>query len=190
MRWKLLGDEEAARGLVGRASWLTGRLMRVLLAAAMSVQLCCRVPQASPRRRRALGGALLAAVLWETAKQAFTFYATYVGYGTGTEALGSTFGLIVAFVFWVYFSGVVLMIGAVVASLQEHRHVTAGELPGTELPAQLGLSPQAGAEADAAGPDASETETDGSAAPFSPPRTSASESPATGSSTSSPPSAS
>jgi hypothetical protein len=31
------------------------------------------------------------------------------------------------------------MIGAVVASLQEHRHVTAGELPGTELPSAVSL---------------------------------------------------
>jgi membrane protein len=42
----------------------------------------------------------------------------------------------VAFVFWVYFSGVVLMIGAIVASLREHRHVTAGQLPGTNPPAE------------------------------------------------------
>jgi membrane protein len=80
---------------------------------------------------------VLAAVLWESAKQAFTFYATYVGYGTGTEALGNTFGLIVAFVFWVYFSGIVLMIGAVVASLREHRHVTAGKLPRVDLSPEI-----------------------------------------------------
>jgi membrane protein len=56
----------------------------------------------------------------------------YVGqfdqYAVGAEgfsALGNTFGLMVAFVFWVYFSGIVFMLGAVVASLHEHRHVMA-----------------------------------------------------------------
>ncbi|WP_103021318.1 YihY/virulence factor BrkB family protein [Salinibacter altiplanensis] len=137
---QLLGPEQWVQWLWGRAIWMTGLLLPLLLTTAMFFQLYYLVPQPCPRKRSALAGAVLAAVLWESAKQAFTFYATYVGYGTGTEALGSTFGLIVAFVFWVYFSGVVLMIGAVVASLQEHRHVTAGELPGAELPSQLGVS--------------------------------------------------
>jgi len=166
-----LGSEQWVQWLWGRAIWITGLLLPLLLTTAMFFQLYYLVPQPSPRKRSALAGALLAAVLWETAKQAFTFYATYVGYGTGTEALGSTFGLIVAFVFWVYFSGVVLMIGAVVASLQEHRHVTAGELPGTELPTHLGLSPQ-----DDSDGKAPEQEPDPAPPSFSPSRPSASES--------------
>jgi membrane protein len=132
---RLLEHEQWVQWLWGQTLWMTGLLLPLLLTTAMFFQLYYLVPQPAPRKRSALAGALLAAVLWESAKQAFTYYATYVGYGTGTEALGSTFGLIVAFVFWVYFSGVVLMIGAVVASLREHRHVTAGELPGSELPA-------------------------------------------------------
>ena len=174
---QFLGSEQWVQWvqwLWGRAIWITGLLLPLLLTTAMFFQLYYLVPQPSPRKRSALAGALLAAVLWETAKQAFTFYATYVGYGTGTEALGSTFGLIVAFVFWVYFSGVVLMIGAVVASLQEHRHVTAGELPGTELPTQLGLSPQ-----DDSDGDASKQEPDAPTPSLSPSRTSASESSST-----------
>ena len=173
---QLLGSEQWAQWLWGRAIWITGLLLPLLLTTAMFFQLYYLVPQPSPRKRSALAGALLAAVLWETAKQAFTYYATYVGYGTGTEALGSTFGLIVAFVFWVYFSGVVLMIGAVVASLQEHRHVTAGELPGTELPTQLGLSPHDGAEEDSAEGSSPKTDPDGSVLPFPPSQTSAPES--------------
>lgn len=174
---QFLGSEQWVQWvqwLWGRAIWITGLLLPLLLTTAMFFQLYYLVPQPSPRKRSALAGALLAAVLWETAKQAFTFYATYVGYGTGTEALGSTFGLIVAFVFWVYFSGVVLMIGAVVASLQEHRHVTAGELPGTELPTQLGLSPR-----DDSDGDAPEQEPDAPTPSLSPSRTSASESSST-----------
>jgi len=137
---QVVGPDQWVRWVWERALWMTGVLLPLLLTTAMFFQLYYLVPKPPPRRRSALAGALLAAVLWEAAKQAFTFYATYVGYGTGTEALGSTFGLIVAFVFWVYFSGVVLMIGAVVASLREHRHVTAGQLPGTNLPPELYLT--------------------------------------------------
>jgi len=137
---QVMGPDQWIRWVWNRALWMTGLLLPLLLTTAMFFQLYYLVPKPPPRRRSALAGALLAAVLWESAKQAFTFYATYVGYGTGTEALGNTFGLIVAFVFWVYFSGVVLMIGAVVASLREHRHVTAGQLPGTDLPPELYLT--------------------------------------------------
>ena len=133
---QVVGPEWWVQWLWDRALWMTGLLLPLLLTTAMFFQLYYLVPKPPPRPRSALAGAVIAALLWETAKQAFTYYATYVGYGTGTEALGSTFGLIVAFVFWVYFSGVVLMIGAIVASLREHRHVTAGQLPGTDPPAE------------------------------------------------------
>jgi membrane protein len=133
---QIIGEAQWLQWIWAHTVWLTGLLLPLLLTTAMFFQLYYLVPKPHPRRRSALVGAVLAAVLWESAKQAFTFYATYVGYGTGTEALGNTFGLIVAFVFWVYFSGIVLMIGAVVASLREHRYVTAGELP------QVNLSPE------------------------------------------------
>lgn len=167
---QLLGPVQWVQWLWGRAIWVTGLLLPLLLTTAMFFQLYYLVPKPSPRKRSALAGALIAAILWETAKQAFTFYASYVGYGTGTEALGSTFGLIVAFVFWVYFSGVVLMIGAVVASLREHRHVTAGELPGTELPSHLGPTPDESKDGDP------KDETDGPVDPSLPSRPSKAES--------------
>lgn len=105
----------------------------LFITMAMFFHLYYFVPMPHPRKRSALIGAALAAVLWEITKYAFTYYATYVGrferYINPDEslfALGNTFGLLVAFVFWVYFSGIILMIGAVVASLHEHRHVMSG----------------------------------------------------------------
>lgn len=125
--------------------WVWTNVARLLLplsiTTAMFFQLYYLVPLPHPRKRSAFWGAIIAAFLWEIAKQAFTYYATYVGrfdrYAQGSEgldALGNTFGLIVAFVFWVYFSSIVLMLGAIVASLHEHRYVTAGHLPGEEPP--------------------------------------------------------
>ncbi|MEM1044483.1 MAG: YhjD/YihY/BrkB family envelope integrity protein, partial [Bacteroidota bacterium] len=82
------------------------------------------VPRPKPPKRSALAGAAAGAVLFELAKNLFALYATHVAnferYGEG-EGLGSVFGLILAFVFWVYFSGFILVIGAVVASLHEKR---------------------------------------------------------------------
>ena len=137
-----LGDNgQWLHWLWNRTLWMTGLLLPFLITTAMFFQLYYLVPQPHPRKRSALSGALIAGILWEATKQAFTYYATYVGqfdqYQTGAEglsALGNTFGLIIAFVFWVYFSSIVLMLGAVIASLHEHRHVTAGHLPGDEPP--------------------------------------------------------
>ena len=89
------------------------------------------IPLPHPPRKSALLGAVTTALLWELAKNAFTIYATRAGrfeYGSAEAGdgavglLGNTFGLILAFVFWVYYSGVVLCVGAIVALLNEKRH--------------------------------------------------------------------
>ncbi len=137
----LPGEVRWLRWAWNNTLYTTGLLLPFLVTTAMFFQLYYLVPQPPPRKRSALSGAFIAGLLWEITKQAFTYYATYVGqfdqYATGDgglSALGNAFGLIIAFVFWVYFSSIVLMLGAIIASLHEHRHVTAGHLPGDEPP--------------------------------------------------------
>lgn len=107
-------------------------LIPYFLSTAMFFQLFYFIPQPHPPKRSALTGALVTGLLWELAKLSFTFYATSVGrfdryVVPGTQAeemvgvLGEAFGLIIAFVFWVYYSGVVLVIGALIAVLNEKR---------------------------------------------------------------------
>jgi membrane protein len=167
----------------------TGVFVPFVITTIMFFQLYYLVPTPHPRKRSALTGALIAGVLWETAKQAFTYYATYVGrfdQYQGLDALGTSFGLMIAFVFWVYFSGIVLMLGAVVASLREHRHYlrtsaadgAGGEIssPPSPVPAPAAfVPPGAGAmlpteQASPAPPDrpASEAPNDGEPPPASP----------------------
>jgi|SRR5690554_1884541 len=111
--------------------WLS-LLIPYLLSTAMFFQLFYFVPQPQPPKRSALLGAVITGILWEAAKLSFTLYATSVGrfdryVVPGTEgqeifrALGEAFGLIIAFVFWIYYSGVVLIIGALIAVLNEKR---------------------------------------------------------------------
>ena len=103
-----------------------------VLTVGMLVQLYYYVPRPRPPWRSALWGAAVGAVLFEAAKRGFAFYATYVAdfdryAAEGPDAgalggLGGVFGLLLAFVFWVYFSGLILVVGASVAALHERRH--------------------------------------------------------------------
>jgi len=161
---KIQGEAQWLRWTWRQGLELTELCLPLLITMVMFYQLYYLVPIPHPRRRSAFMGAALAALLWEGTKQAFTYYATYVGqfekYGS-EAALGNAFGILVAFVFWVYFSSIILMLGAVVASLHEHRHVTAGHLPGDEpSPEALPLTEEApppeepvpGASADSSSP--------------------------------------
>jgi len=102
-------------------------LVPFALSVAMFTQLFFFVPRPPPPFRSALVGAVVTAVLFEAAKNAFTVYARYVGdfdnYSSGPgDTLGGLFGLILGFVFWVYLSGLVLVIGTMVVALHEGRH--------------------------------------------------------------------
>lgn len=132
-----------------RALATLGLLLPFVLSTAMFFQLYYFVPKPKPQKRSAALGALVAAVLWEGAKYGFTFYATHLGHfdryrGGGADdtiaAVGDTFGLIIALVFWVYFSGLVLAVGALVALLHERRHrarpALDGEPPSEHSPSE------------------------------------------------------
>lgn len=118
-----------ARGtvLILRAATL---LVPFLISVAMFAQLFYFIPRPSPPSRSAFFGAFFTAILFDLAKNAFTLYATYTGrfeaYTTGEGdalgGLGGVFGLLLAFVFWVYFSGLVLIVGAIMTYLHEQRH--------------------------------------------------------------------
>ena len=127
----------AAAALVGldaavveAAGQLTVRALAIvvpyLLTLGMLWQLYYFVPRPHPPWRSALVGAAAAALLFEAAKNGFAVYATAVGgfdrYDTAGETLGGlggVFGLVLAFVFWIYFSGLILVVGTVVTSLHE-----------------------------------------------------------------------
>lgn len=112
-------------------TWLS-YLIPYLLSTAMFFVLFYFIPQPHPPKRSAMLGAVVTGLLWEVAKLSFAFYAAHVGRfdryvvpGQGGQeifdALGQAFGLIIAFVFWIYYSGIVLTLGALIAVLNEKR---------------------------------------------------------------------
>ena len=118
-------DPALVNRIGGAAVRLVALVVPYLLTFGMIAQLYYFIPRPHPPKRSAMLGAAVAAVLFELAKNGFAVYAATIGnferYRGGDEALGSVFGLIIALVLWIYLSGLVLVIGAFVTRLHEHR---------------------------------------------------------------------
>jgi len=77
------------------------------------------VPRQRPSTGAALAGGLLAALLWEVAKQLFRLYIRKVGI---YDQIYGPFGVLIAFVMFVYYSAIVFTFGAAyVAALDSRR---------------------------------------------------------------------
>jgi len=101
-----------------------GWFLPFLLSVAMFFQLIWLIPVPKPPKRSALAGAVFTALLWEIGKIGFTAYAA--GYAnfeqSALAALGETFLFVIVIVFWAYFSGLILTMGAIVTLLHERKH--------------------------------------------------------------------
>jgi membrane protein len=76
------------------------------------------VPRQRVRVRDALAGALLASVLWEIAKQLFRLYIRQLGL---YDQIYGPFGVLIAFVMFVYYSMVVFVFGGAYAATRHER---------------------------------------------------------------------
>ncbi|WP_412068987.1 YihY/virulence factor BrkB family protein [Rubrivirga sp. IMCC43871] len=122
-------DAGAVSAFTGGLLQLVTLLIPYALTVGMLAQLYYLVPRPRVPLQSAFWGAAAAAVLFEVAKNGFAYYATYVanfdryaGPEEGLGGLGGVFGVILAFVFWVYLSGLILVAGAAVTSLHEKRN--------------------------------------------------------------------
>lgn len=98
--------------------WTTGAFS-VTLSAIMFYFAYHYVPRRRPSVVAALIGAVLAAMLWEFAKQLFGFYIRRFGV---YDQIYGPFGVLVAFVMFAYYTSVVFVFGAAyVASLDARR---------------------------------------------------------------------
>jgi YihY family inner membrane protein len=84
------------------------------------------VPYRQTRMGAALAGAMLASVLWEAAKQLFQLYIRQVGV---YDQIYGPFGVLVAFVMFVYYSAVVFVLGAAYVAALDAREPRRGASP-------------------------------------------------------------
>lgn len=101
-----------------------GLVLPFLLSVAMFFQLIWLIPKPKPPKRSALAGAVFTAALWELGKIGFTAYAAeFANFEqSALAALGDTFVFVIVIVFWAYFSGLILTMGAIVTLLHERKH--------------------------------------------------------------------
>ncbi|MEM1272129.1 MAG: YihY/virulence factor BrkB family protein [Bacteroidota bacterium] len=149
-RWGLgvIAEYGQQGGLFFARLWITlgtygSYLIPLLVTFLLFFSMYYLTPKPRPAIRSALVGAGVTAFFWEIAKNAFTLYAQYVGRfdrygdmlteGEGAAALGQVFGLVLALVFWVYYSSLVFIIGGMVVVL--HQSARQAEEAESTLPA-------------------------------------------------------
>ena len=98
------------------------RYLFIALAVGFNTVLFFVAYRYFPTRRvdvgAALAGALLASLLWETAKQVFRWYILSLGV---YDQIYGALGFLVALTMFVYYSGIVMVLGAEYAAALEAR---------------------------------------------------------------------
>jgi len=126
--------EQVLAWLNWNADWITAgwatlfvviaQLVPLLLGTLMFAQLYYFIPTPHPPRASVWRGAFVTAILWEISKRAFTFYAVRAN----RFDLEGGFGVMLALVFWIYYSGIVMIVGAIIVLLSEKRRRAAAGL--------------------------------------------------------------
>ncbi len=114
----LLGDAPHA---LGAGWWAASILLPMLVSCAAFFLVYWLVPTRHIQARHLLPGAVLAAVLFEAVKIGFNVYLENF---SNYDIVFGSLGAVVAFLFWVYLSASILLLGAEVAA--ETPHVAAG----------------------------------------------------------------
>ncbi|RYF60662.1 MAG: YihY/virulence factor BrkB family protein [Cytophagaceae bacterium] len=83
-------------------------------------------PAANVTWRDARYGGVIAAILWEAAKQGFALYLQRMNGQAGYDKVYGSLGGLVLLVFWIYYSSMILLLGAELAKLNSDlRHFKA-----------------------------------------------------------------
>jgi membrane protein len=109
-----------AFGTLLQSTWLwtlAGSVFTFLLTVAMFIIVYKFLPNRRVKWRDALVGAAVAGVLWEIAKQAFSWYVPHFG---KYNAVYGSLGRVVILMVWIYYSSMVTIIGAEVGALRAH----------------------------------------------------------------------
>ena len=99
---------------------IVGAVVPVLLAVLSFTVIYRVVPNTRVRWRSAAIAGLAAGLLWEAAKRGFTYYLLTPGAAYGR--IYGQIGGIISLVFWIYYSAVILVLGAELASVLQDIH--------------------------------------------------------------------
>jgi membrane protein len=110
--WNTVGGEQQTALLAAAGYLSTVAISTVLFLLAYTI-----VPNTRVRLVPALGGALVAAILWETGKWGFTQYLTF---SAGYARLYGSIALIPLFLLWVYVTWIVVLFGLSVSYFLQH----------------------------------------------------------------------
>ena len=99
---------------------IVGAVVPVLLAVLSFTVIYRVVPNTRMRWRSAAIAGLTAGLLWEAAKRGFTYYLLTPGANYGQ--IYGQIGGIISLVFWIYYSSVILVLGAELASVLQNIH--------------------------------------------------------------------
>jgi len=115
-------ESSAIQQLMGYESigWLfhlIGRLIPYLLVITAFTVIYILVPNTRVALKAALGGAVVAGVLWETIGWAF---ASFIVTSAKYTAIYSTFATLIFFMIWLYLCWMILLIGASIAFYIQH----------------------------------------------------------------------
>lgn len=86
-------------------------------------------PTAKVSWRDARFGGIIAAVLWELAKQGFALYLQRLGGAESYNKLYGSLGSIFLLIFWIYYTSMILLLGAEIAKLYSDRQDAKANLP-------------------------------------------------------------
>ncbi|MBC7770877.1 MAG: YihY family inner membrane protein [Pyrinomonadaceae bacterium] len=115
--------------------WLaiSGYGITVLVSTVLLLLMFLSVPNTRVRLIPALGGAVVAAILWEAGKWGFTQYLTYSGSSSYAQLYGSI-ALIPLFLLWIYVTWLIVLFGLHLSyHLQQLRAGESLALPGGQV---------------------------------------------------------
>jgi membrane protein len=132
----VMAGHTARSWLAGSGIWFLGRLASVLFTCAFFTVLYYIVPATKVQLGAASIGGAIAGVAWEIAKWG---YAIFVAKSVRTHAIYGSVAAVPIFLLWLYLSWLLMLFGAKVAFIIQHRstllrkHPLASNLAGREI---------------------------------------------------------
>jgi len=106
---------------VGNQAWLwtlAGIFLPAVLGFGLFLLFYKLLPNTTVSWKKAAIGAAFAAIAWELAKQIFGFYLNNIA--NYSSLYGSLAGLVILIV-WVYYSAIIILVGAEIVSMAQHK---------------------------------------------------------------------